>query len=139
MRFWLVHPKYLDAKGLGGQWNEANMALGNLKKNKYHPAMDIFLNTDNPELYIKIYMQDVYLESLMRNYNYNPEYIKLEGMNLETFKRNQDNMKIAITEKQLEDDYYDLQNRLYERDYDKHYENLHPEKIEHNKIFVIKS
>ena len=82
MRFWSIHPCYLDTKGLGGLWYEVDRgknalnqgsshgdwnhsALHRFKKyNKQYPG-----GKDTMDL-INSYMDIVYKESLRRGFNY---------------------------------------------------------------------
>ncbi len=74
MRLWSIHPKYLDPRGLVALWREALLAKKVLQNRtsgyKNHPQLERFKRTISPISYINNYLQEVYNESRMRNYNF---------------------------------------------------------------------
>lgn len=79
MRLWSLHPKYLDVKGLLALWREGLLARAVLKgKTKgytNHPQLIRFKNQKNPVLFLDTFLNQVYLESKHRGYNFNLEKI----------------------------------------------------------------
>ena len=79
MRLWSLHPKYLDVKGLVALWREGLLARAVLKgKTKgytNHPQLIRFKNQKNPVLFLDTFLNQVYLESKHRGYNFNLEKI----------------------------------------------------------------
>ncbi len=75
MRLWSLHPKYLDSKGLVALWREGLLARkvlqGETKGYKNHPQLIRFKNHKYPIKAIDTYLFNVYLESKIRNYNFN--------------------------------------------------------------------
>jgi len=74
MRFWTLHPKYLDAKGLVALWREALLAqkvLGGATKGyRHHPQLLRFSETKNPAAAVAAYLKAVHEESAQRDYNF---------------------------------------------------------------------
>ncbi len=83
MRLWSLHPKYLDAKGLGALWREGLLALevleGNTKGYRNHPQLQRFKEQKDSVASIKWYLWHVYEESLARGYQFNPARIRRRG------------------------------------------------------------
>lgn len=79
MRLWSLHPSLLDTKGLVACWREAKLALAVLENKtngyKHHPQLSRFKQTEDPVLFLRMYLHGIYLESLTRNYNFNPDCI----------------------------------------------------------------
>jgi hypothetical protein len=75
MRLWSLHPKYLDSKGLVALWREGLLARkvlqGETKGYKNHPQLIRFKNHKYPIKAIDTYLFNVYMESKIRNYNFN--------------------------------------------------------------------
>jgi hypothetical protein len=72
MRLWLVHPKYLDARGLVALWREALLAQAVLRgrTNGYthHPQLHRFRAQRSPVGAIAEYLRAVHAESVRRGY-----------------------------------------------------------------------
>jgi len=81
MRLWLIHPKYLDSKGLVALWREALLAKkvleGKTKGYKNHPELKKFKALSDPLLAINSYLYYVYLEAKSRDYKFNLEKIDI--------------------------------------------------------------
>jgi len=75
MRLWSLHPKYLDSKGLVALWREGLLArkvlLGETTGYKNHPQLLRFKKHKYPIKAIDTYLLNVYMESQLRNYNFN--------------------------------------------------------------------
>ncbi len=132
MRLWSIHPKYLDSIGLIACWRETLLAkkvLLNLTKGyKNHPQLLRFKNSSSPIDYINFYLNELYIESKNRNYNFN--YKKISG-----FKKNL--KKIKITNKQIEYEFSHLMKKLKTRSVKKYNELKKVDIIETNNLFKI--
>ena len=114
MRIWKIHPKYLDCKGLYGQWLEAIIAKNSLISRDghwyKHPQIDIFKNSKDPINAINLYLEGIWMEGQKRGYKFKSSYL---GDMYETYE-----MKISITRKDLYNEMNILSNRVSERDPD---------------------
>lgn len=76
MRIWTLSPKYLDTKGLVALWRETLLAKhvleGKTKGYTMHPQLDRFKSSQDPLVAINKYLELIYLESLERNYKFDP-------------------------------------------------------------------
>jgi hypothetical protein len=121
MRLWSLHPKYLDTKGLGGCWNEALLAqkvlLGKTKGYKNHSQLIRFKKCEFPKLAIVKYLEEVYKESVKRKFNYNEDLIDKDSKLLGN------KIKLTVTKGQLKYEFEHLQDKLWERDTDKYWNN----------------
>ena len=133
-RLWLVHPKYLDCKGLVAVWREGLLAKkvleGKTKGYRNHPQLKIFKEYERPLYLINAYLFQVYLEAKRRGYSFNVS--KIEPLKQE---------KIAtVTRKQLEEEFQILMKKLQKRDKKKFEElkNLKPGDLEPNPVFEVK-
>lgn len=74
MRFWSIHPSYLDGKGLVALWRETLLAQKVLRGEtvgyKNHPQLIRFKNTSTPTRAIARYLIEVAKEADLRNYNF---------------------------------------------------------------------
>lgn len=74
MRLWTVHPRYLDARGLGAVWREALLARavlrGRTRGYKRHPQLDRFREAAAPIGSINAYLDAVYVEAERRGYHF---------------------------------------------------------------------
>lgn len=73
MRFWSIHPEYLDSKGLAALWREALLAqnvLGNTKGYLNHPQLIRFRQQPDPLRSIGNYLHSVFLEAERRGYKF---------------------------------------------------------------------
>lgn len=82
MRLWMLHPKYLDSKGLVALWREALLAQAVLKGQTVgylnHPQLIRFRETPSPTRAIASYLQGVLTESRRRGYHFDAEKIGSE-------------------------------------------------------------
>lgn len=113
MRIWSLHPKYLDSKGLVALWRESLLAKhvleGQTKGYINHPQLDRFKDTTNPLDYLNFYLQEVWRESKLRNYNFNQT--KFSPINFVD--------KIPVTKGQIAFEQTHLVKKLKQRDLDK--------------------
>lgn len=74
MRLWSIHPKYLDAKGIGALWREGLLAKhvleGKTKGYTNHPQLIRFKAAPKPLNAIEFYLQLVCEEAERRGYHY---------------------------------------------------------------------
>ena len=110
MRLWTIHPKHLDAKGLGALWREALLAQkvlrGATRGYKHHPQLTRFRTLAQPAAAVATYLQAVHDESVKRGYEFDAAKIgrrKLRG-------------KIPETRGQLAYEWAHLQRKLKRRD-----------------------
>lgn len=132
MRIWSIHPKYLDNIGLVACWRETLLAkhvlLGLTKGYKNHPQLIRFKNSSSPIDYINSYLNEIYLESKNRKYNF--DFNKIGN-----FKN--DLEKIKITNKQIEYEFKHLIVKLKARSLKKYDELKNIDIIESNNLFEI--
>lgn len=119
MRLYLVHPSYLDAKGLVGLWRESLLAqriLLRLKSGECkvgyanHPSLlkfkllpkDLWLDS------IGDYLFYILKESKLRNYNFNESLILSESLF---------GQKVKISESELDQEVNVLKSKLSDRDH----------------------
>lgn len=121
MRLWSISPKYLDTKGLLALWREAllakNVLEGKTKGYKNHPQLIRFKNSNNPLLYINLYLKQVFDEAKSRGYNFNINKIDLDKINKEKGK---DLEKIKVTKGQIKYEFEFLKAKLLKRDLQKY-------------------
>ena len=74
MRLWVLHPRYLDAKGLVALWREGLLAQAVLKDEtrgyRHHPQLLRFRNQSEPVAFIAEYLRAVHAESIERGYRF---------------------------------------------------------------------
>ncbi len=109
MRFWSIHPKYLDSKGLIALWREALLAKhvleGRTKGYRNHPQLERFRSSPRPIAAINLYLSFVYEEALTRGYNFDKsKFRKPKPMN------------IKVTRGQLEYEFSHLLGKLKTRE-----------------------
>ena len=79
MRLWSVKLSYLDTMGLLAVWREGLLAKkvleGKTNGYKNHPQLDRFKSLDNPLIGINTYLNEVYLESVSRGYEFSKNKI----------------------------------------------------------------
>lgn len=72
MRLWSVHPKYLDTRGLVGQWREGLLAQAVLRGRtngyRHHPQLQRFRAQPSPLGAIADYLRGVHAEAVNRGY-----------------------------------------------------------------------
>ncbi len=131
MRVWIIHPKYLDCKGLVALWRETLLARkvlkGKTKGWRNHPQLNKFKTHKNPVVAINTYLLYVWKESEKRCYKFNKRKIE------KSFTKN----KIKIPKKEVISDFEDLKNKLKKRDTKRYREIVKVKKIEVNPIFII--
>ncbi|MEM2466715.1 MAG: pyrimidine dimer DNA glycosylase/endonuclease V [Candidatus Bathyarchaeia archaeon] len=70
MRLWLIHPKYLDCRGLVAVWREGLLAKkvleGKTMGYRKHPQLKIFEEHERPVALINAYLFQIYLEAKRR-------------------------------------------------------------------------
>ncbi len=70
MRFWTIHPKHLDTKGLVALWREALLAQkvlqGRTRGYRHHPQLFRFQAVRNPAAALASYLAVVHKESVRR-------------------------------------------------------------------------
>ena len=130
MRIWSIHPKYLDSSGLVACWRETllakNVLLGLTKGYKSHPQLLRFKNLESPIDYINNYLNELYIESKKRNYNFSFEKIGVLKNNLK---------KLPINSGQIFYEFEHLLNKLKIRDLKKYNEIKNIKNIDCNNIF----
>lgn len=102
MRIWLFHPRYLDQKGLSGQWLEAIMVKNIINRGRPHAVARIFQNAENPIMSLRAYQIPLYDEGRRRGYKFKSKHIG----GLPTSD------KIPITEQMLRDDFKEYLKRI---------------------------
>jgi len=116
MRIWSLHPKYLDSKGLVALWREALLAKNVLEGKtigyKNHPQLNRFKQAKRPLEAINQYLSEIYLESVIRNYNFDKQKINW------SFKKS----KLPVTTGQLNYEVKHLLIKLKTRDKNKYEE-----------------
>jgi hypothetical protein len=114
MRLWLIHPKYLDAKGLVALWREGLLAQkvlqGKTKGYTAHPQLIPFKKCINPLAAINTYLSHIYQESLRRGYHFDKRKIGMECFH----------DKMSVTKGQLLDEFGHLMGKLKLRDSEMH-------------------
>lgn len=74
MRLWTLHPKYLDARGLGAVWREALLARavlrGRTRGYTRHPQLQRFQLAARPLGALNAYLAALYVEALRRGYHF---------------------------------------------------------------------
>ena len=131
MRIWIIHPKYLDQKGLVALWREALLARkvlqGRTKGWTRHPQLDKIRKHNNPVAAMNTYLLHVWKESCNRGYCFDKKKIGNK------FTRK----KIYISRKMFAKDISDLKKKLRKRDRKKYKELLKIEKPEPHPIFIV--
>lgn len=108
MRLWSIHPSYLDPVGLIACWREAKLALAVLENRtkgyKNHSQLVRFKSTDDPVLFLKMYLKGLYDESIVRGYKFDKTCIAKSC-----------EQKMQVTESQILYEYRHLMNKLTKR------------------------
>lgn len=78
IRLWLVHPKYLDPKGLRGQWYEGIILRNRIKDGKAgnYPGFEWIIESSQPLAFMNAYLKTIYIESKLRDCNYNLKFVE---------------------------------------------------------------
>ncbi|MEM1545850.1 MAG: pyrimidine dimer DNA glycosylase/endonuclease V [Candidatus Methanomethylicia archaeon] len=133
MRLWLIHPKYLDCRGLIAVWREGLLAKkvleGKTRGYRNHPQLTIFKSYEKPIDLINAYLFQIYLEARRRGYSFDSS--KIEFLNLKE--------AITITKEQLKIEFQLLLEKLKVRDKKKFEEikSLQLDSVESNPIFRV--
>ncbi len=133
VRLWLIHPKYLDCKGLIAVWREGLLAKkvleGKTRGYTNHPQLKIFKEHEKPVDLINAYLFQIYLEAQRRGYSFN--FSKIEPLNLKEV--------VTVARGQLKDEFRLLLEKLKTRDKKKFEEikNLELDSVEPNPIFRV--
>lgn len=132
MRLWSLSPSYLDNIGLIALWRETLLAqkvlMNNTKGYKYHPQLDRFKACKDPINAIGQYLYWIYREAEFRGYKFDLSKIVKYGY---------DKIDITVNDKQLEYEFYHLQNKLSIRDKTKYDQNYDRNHIRQNNMFVV--
>lgn len=111
MRIWIIHPYYLDAKGLVALWRETllaqNVLLAKTKGYKNHPQLLRFKKHAFPLQAISNYLHDVCDEAENRKYNFNRDKIQKSWQKIE---------KIPVTSGQIEYEWVHFLKKIEIRD-----------------------
>ena len=74
MRLWTIHPRHLDATGLGALWREALLAQqvlrGLTRGYRSHPQLVRFKAHPQPVAAIAVYLRAVHAEATRRGYHF---------------------------------------------------------------------
>ena len=74
MRLWILHPQYLDAKGLVALWREALLAQavlgGKTAGYRHHPQLHRFRVQPSPLCAMAAYLRAVHVEAATRGYRF---------------------------------------------------------------------
>lgn len=131
MRLWSIHPQYLDSKGLVALWRETllakNVLEGNTKGYLNHPQLDRFKASTNTLDYINYYLETIYTESQLRNYNFNAN----------KFYKCEVELKLTVTTGQIKYEFEHLQKKLMIRDYNRYKLNSKEREIKINSVFKL--
>jgi len=129
----LIHPKYLDCRGLIAVWREGLLAKkvleGKTRGYRNHPQLTIFKSYEKPIDLINAYLFQIYLETRRRGYSFDSS--KIEFLNLKE--------AITITKEQLKIEFQLLLEKLKVRDKKKFEEikSLQLDSVESNPIFRV--
>ncbi len=134
MRLWSLKLSYLDTMGLLAVWREGLLAKkvleGKTKGYKNHPQLERFKALDDPLIGINTYLNQVYLESLSRDYAFSKDKVNPSLIDK--------NVKIPLNDKQLSYEFELLKTKLKIRD-NKSYQKIKDIEIpEHVSIFSIR-
>lgn len=133
MRLWLLHPKYLDCKGLVAVWREGLLARkvleGKTKGYTNHPQLTIFRRYERPIDLINAYLFQIYLEARRRVYAFDAS--KIEHISIEK--------TISIRREELEEEFRLLKQKVRMRDRKKFEElkSLDSKRLEPNPVFLV--
>ena len=130
MRLWVVHPKYLDCKGLVALWRESLLARkvlkGKTKGWKHHPQLNKFKTHENPSVAVNTYLLYILRESEKRCYKFNKK--KIEKKHTRT--------KIRVRRKEILEEFSVLKKKLKVRDPKRYKKLLKIRKPELNPMFL---
>ena len=134
MRLWSVKLSYLDTMGLLAVWREGLLAKkvleGKTNGYKNHPQLDRFKLLDNPLIGINTYLNEVYLESVSRGYEFSKNKIDSSLISKD--------LRVPLNDEQLGYEFKLLKAKLKIRD-NKSYQKIKDIEIpEHVSIFSIR-
>ncbi len=134
MRLWSVKLSYLDTMGLLAVWREGLLAKkvleGKTNGYKNHPQLDRFKSLDNPLIGINTYLNEVYLESVSRGYEFSKNKIDSSLISKD--------LRVPLNDEQLGYEFKLLKAKLKIRD-NKSYQKIKDiKKPEHVSIFVLR-
>ncbi|MEM3550576.1 MAG: pyrimidine dimer DNA glycosylase/endonuclease V [Candidatus Bathyarchaeia archaeon] len=133
MRLWLIHPKYLDCRGLVAVWREGLLAKkvleGKIKGYRNHPQLTIFKEYDKPVDLINAYLLQIYIEAKRRGYSF--DFSKIRPLNLTE--------AVTIKRGKLKEEIQLLMEKLQARDRRKFEElkNMELNNVEPNPVFRV--
>ncbi len=132
MRLWIIHPKYLDCKGLVALWREGLLAKrvleGKTRGYKHHPQLKIFQSVKDPIILIDTYLSYVLEEAGSKHYNFNKDKIGKISIN----------SRIEVDRKAVLIEFEHLKNKLSKRDHKKYKEIMAVKEPEVNLLFTQK-
>jgi hypothetical protein len=132
MRLWIIHPRYLDCKGLVALWREGLLARrvleGKTRGYRHHPQLKIFKSVEDPIMLIDTYLSYVLEEAGLRHYNFNKDKIGKISTN----------SKIEVDRKVVLTEFEHLKNKLSKRDHKKYEEIMNVKEPEVNPLFTQK-
>ncbi|MEM2889527.1 MAG: pyrimidine dimer DNA glycosylase/endonuclease V [Candidatus Bathyarchaeia archaeon] len=129
----MIHPKYLDCRGLVAAWREGLLAKkvleGKTRGYVNHPQLAIFKQYKRPLDLINAYLFQIYLEAKRRGYSF--DFSKIKPLNLKE--------SVTITRGQLRDEFRLLMKKLQIRDIRKFEElkSLELNNVEPNPVFRV--
>ena len=130
MRLWIVHPKYLDCKGLVALWRESLLARKVLKGRtmgwRHHPQLNKFRTHNNPPVAVNTYLLYILNESRNRCYKFDKRKIEKK------FTRT----RIKVKRKDVMEEFEVLKGKLKVRDPERYIRLLKIRKPELNSIFL---
>lgn len=109
MRLWSIHPSFLDRAGLVALWREALLAQqvlgGHTTGYRFHPQLDRFRRTPDPDTAISTYLWNVREEADRRGYRFDVSKIASPP----------DDTVITVTQGQLLYELEHLRSKLRQR------------------------
>lgn len=143
MRLWSFHPIYLDRLGLLANWREGLLAQNAIQKAKLknnktpayynHPQLNRFKNSTYCDEYLSFYLLEIWEEGNRRGYKFNASKIACTES---------PEYRLPVNKGQIIYEFGLLQEKLYDRDRGKYYNNIsltqnNPYKIKSNPVFAI--
>jgi hypothetical protein len=131
VRFWTVHPRYLDTKGLLAAWREGLLAQkvlkGETRGYRNHPQLARFKAQPDPVGAMACYLRSIHEEACARGYNFDGDKIGPRDF-VGT---------VRATRGQLLYEWAHLKSKLRSRDARRHDELHHVEEPEPHPLFEI--
>jgi hypothetical protein len=110
MRIWMLHPAYLDTKGLLALWRETLLAQkvlqGETRGYRNHPQLRRFKELSDPVGAVARYLREIHAEAVRRGYNFSAGKIAARDFD----------GQIACTRGQLLYEWQHLKEKLRNRD-----------------------